>query len=565
MIGNQMLQRLFSLLLAVCSLTATLNTPVAFAAASTQNEFQTIADQIKVLAMINDVKVFDAMVCVDGKKYYISRNFETFSNKPSNRKYMLASITKFLSGLYYRDYFKRRGWSETMSIAPLMPIASQEKFRNVTFGHLLSNLSGIGNNAPFYQLESLQKTKEAIAQLELKSFNQFVYSNHGYALPGALIEMIEGRPYEDLFNEFYQQNFKSLVKISSNLETLFDKSDHDFWSPTGDRQDAGIDLRSSLPSGASVTNITNYANLLELYLSNWHTKLDPTPPSSLAKASNNYYAGLMKKNDGSYWHDGSLVGTSTQMQFWPDKKAYAIVFSRKDLESSFTPEVLELLRTLVTNKKATLPTWDGLDLTRLKLEPDTHKFKPGFYLSSDHGLTHSKVLFNTGSGQGYFSLAIRDQIRYLSPYKMAANKRLLIGSPKPYLLENDDSHFSFEGEGIYSYVGDTMPLNNLVTIPATAKTPLFKDSDSTFTVYFDHNKEGVSFKAQSAEKQKQSSNYWQFKFKDAMTIDDQKVWVFEDGQYLAYTPQKLTFNGQVFNFNPDNTIEVDGLRLSKVN
>ena len=122
----------------------------------------------------------------------------------------VGSITKSFTSALVGRYVERKELSWSSTLGDVFGVARARKFAGVTLVDLLSHRAGLPANTPAPHNAHLADPAAVVAQRrQIVDFilatdplsapgEQFLYSNVGYVIAGAMLEEKKGRPWEDL-------------------------------------------------------------------------------------------------------------------------------------------------------------------------------------------------------------------------------------------------------------------------------------------------------------------------------------------------------------------------------
>ena len=263
-------------------------------------------------------------------------------------RWHIGSITKSFTALLIGKLVDDGilDWDESIAQTFGNYIKVPEPYENATLLHLLSHHAGLQANLP---LEYLVKAKTdtapiinqrrdfvrlALAQEPTSLVGQkFLYSNNGFVIAGHIAEFKSGKSWEDLVQEyiFKPLEIKNVGFGSPGTKGKIDEPLGHYANPltgklvavyggnaTGDNPKvlgpagtiniAPIDMMKYLKARSERNNIVS--------LRTWE-KLE-TPPFG-----GNYALGVIKKDDGAIWHNGSNTLWYAEMIYYPDRGKYA--------------------------------------------------------------------------------------------------------------------------------------------------------------------------------------------------------------------------------------------------
>lgn len=187
------------------------------------------------------------------------------------------------------------------------------------FAQISNDFYGIGKDALLKKVKNIR--------LENKDY-PFAYSNFGLSVAGLVLEKIYGKEFTALMNEYIREELfltnTKAAKQSGNLEGYWKWSDGD----------------SYLPAGSIISNITDMADYLSLYLGETTSyfadtyrelkKIDANHPSYEQRNIRMDSVGMTwmidNKND-IIWHNGGTTAYNNYMGFYKDKSKGVVILS----------------------------------------------------------------------------------------------------------------------------------------------------------------------------------------------------------------------------------------------
>ena len=187
------------------------------------------------------------------------------------------------------------------------------------FAQISNDFYGIGKDALLKKVKNIR--------LKNKDY-PFAYSNFGLSVAGLVLEKIYGKEFTALMNEYIREelslNDTKAAKQSGNLEGYWKWSDGDGY----------------LPAGSIISNITDMADYLSLYLGETTSyfadtyrelkKIDANHPSYEQRNIRMDSVGMTwmidNKND-IIWHNGGTTAYNSYMGFYKDKSKGVVILS----------------------------------------------------------------------------------------------------------------------------------------------------------------------------------------------------------------------------------------------
>lgn len=174
-----------------------------------------------VLAEVNGKVIFE-------KSYGYSDREKNILNS-SDTKYNIGSIGKLFTAVLILQLAQENKISLNDNIGKYLSVFSQDVSQNVSISNLLKHNSGFGdyiNNPEFmqnrekYRENSDLLTLIAKEQLLFPPGQEFSYSNSGYVILGAVVEMVTGKSYAENLKERIlkplEMNFSGFHYIEDN-------------------------------------------------------------------------------------------------------------------------------------------------------------------------------------------------------------------------------------------------------------------------------------------------------------------------------------------------------------
>jgi CubicO group peptidase (beta-lactamase class C family) len=239
-----------------------------------------------------------------------------------------------------------------------------EDKEEITLHHLLTHTAGvIDTTGPDYEMAGRDETVDKIlkAPLAFRPGARFEYSNSGYTLLAAILEIVSGQSYEAFLNEHL---FQPAGMVATGYR-LPDRSRRTVAHWYVEAQDNGTPLEKPYPSW----NVMGNGEILSTTddLLRWHLALlgdrilSPQAKSKLYKPFLNDYAygwdfletprGILIQHDG-----GSSLGSSAEMRRYIDAKTLTVVFCNQAYQGSvlFSP-IRDKIETLVFGGSVSMP------------------------------------------------------------------------------------------------------------------------------------------------------------------------------------------------------------------
>ena len=264
----------------------------------------------------------------------------------ANTVFEAGSITKTFTAYIVKAVLEEKGIPDTSAILPYLPdsVQNNTSLSGITFLSLLNHTSGFprlptnmslegGNMMKPYDDYDSGKLFSYLLIANPKPNGKSNYSNLGMGLAGVLAELISGKPYEQLLNEYILVPFGMLTKNpGKDMEPLksqgyFGEQKSAYWNmntlaPAGGLKCTGSEMMAYLkymmaPKDALINNRINKLLQPTIALNNnidvcrgWHT---------------------YKRKDKApiYWHNGGTYGFSTFAAFNRESASAVLVVINK--------------------------------------------------------------------------------------------------------------------------------------------------------------------------------------------------------------------------------------------
>jgi CubicO group peptidase (beta-lactamase class C family) len=239
---------------------------------------------------------------------------------------------------------------------------------DITVDNLLSHTSGgwpDGANDPMLRNNGWDQEKlitETIANVPLGSApgSQFIYSNFGYCVLGRVLEQITGQPY----SSWVQANILAPCGISTMQ--IAANSEHDraatevVYIGQYSEEPYKINVRrmdSTEGWIASSTQLVQFLNHvagapgIPAILKPETVRIMTTPVPVIPTGSPLYARGWMIGNDGSWWHNGSLPGSTSILLRTPGGECWAALCNTRtephqEMDSALYSMMYDLARSV---------------------------------------------------------------------------------------------------------------------------------------------------------------------------------------------------------------------------
>jgi CubicO group peptidase (beta-lactamase class C family) len=283
-------------------------------------------------------------------------------------KWHLGSITKSFTALLIAILVEKNilKWDEPIAKTFGNYIDVPDAYKDITLLHLLSHRAGLQANLEVEKLLAYKNDKSPImnqrkdyvtnvfAQTPAGEIGKtFLYSNSGFVIAGHIAELKIGRSWETLLKEFI---FRPLNITSADFGAPRGRDIKD--EPMGHYFDDSVNKRVAVepqdiisdnpmvlgPAGTLNMNAQDMIKYLMaraarkniLSVQSWE-KLE-TPPFG-----GNYALGVIKRDDGGIWHNGSNTLWYAEFIYYPEALKYAFVGCNYGNITKVQPKIGEIL------------------------------------------------------------------------------------------------------------------------------------------------------------------------------------------------------------------------------
>lgn len=284
----------------------------------------------------------------DNQRSYFSSGFADVEKKlkfDSATFFEIGSITKTFTAYTLLSILKDKGIDDGSSIVNYLPDSVKENpsLQNITFLSLMNHTSGFPRLPDNMNLDESRQPYENYTAVDLFSYlkdctikadGKSNYSNLGAGLAGVLAEMISGKTYAELLDQYIFLPFKMVTPdkafaLSNNKsQGYFQKNDKtDYWNmnvlaPAGGLKCNGVEMLAYLQNMA-FPETTESKQIVD--------KLT-TPTIALNQqisVGRGWHILQLKDQPDVYWHNGGTYGFSTFCAFLKNKsKAVLVVINQ---------------------------------------------------------------------------------------------------------------------------------------------------------------------------------------------------------------------------------------------
>jgi len=266
-----------------------------------------------------------------------------------NTIYQIASDTKKITGVIAKNLANENKLDLDKSIIEYLGNAleddAKERLKDITLRHLLLHTSGLPYRQPTMTRKDgepmlIPYTKKLllndlnIVELESEPGTKFNYSNFGYAVAGYVCELISGKEYSDLINEYISEKYD----MPGTTIILTDKQKELLATPylKNDRykETSAFNMGQLSSAGGLYSTIDDLTKFMILQIETYSKENEQLNPLMLHenpyKKENGYGFGLGKKVFESgiqYGHGGDLDGFASAYVFSPQYKSGVIILT----------------------------------------------------------------------------------------------------------------------------------------------------------------------------------------------------------------------------------------------
>lgn len=310
----------------------------------TQKKLHELLNQSGAPAMIACAQIEDkpSTIFVDGKKAIDAQD-----NANIDDQWHIGSITKSFTALLVAIFVERGKLNWDTKLPELLgkDYKMDDNYKDVTLLHLLSHRAGLPANLgmlkfltykksnPDPRIERIDFVKTALLMKPVgKPVETYLYSNIGFIIAGHILELINKKSWEDLMRAevFEKLDLKSagfgapgeigkLTQPVGHNILPFQKEQKAFYlgkgntdnpsvlGPAGTIHISAIDMLKYTKARANRHNIISAKS--------W--EILETPPFG-----GNYALGVIKRDDGYIWHNGSNTLWYAEMTYNPTNRKH---------------------------------------------------------------------------------------------------------------------------------------------------------------------------------------------------------------------------------------------------
>ena len=259
------------------------------------------------------------------------------------------------------------GWETTISeVFPELVDEIHSGYQRTTLWQLVSHAGGIARDARNWwahagleiKARRYAIMKETLANPPAGPIGEFLYSNLGYMVAGAMAETLTGKSWETLMEE---RLFTPLGMYSAGFGAPNTPNEVD--QPWGHKRDAGnswvpsqIDNPVAFgPAGTVHVSIADWAKFIQLWFPNSEPKIldRETLDTLITPRSGDYAAGwgvFSWDGDIGIGHDGSNTYWYSTLWVTPNRgRAYVVVANSAELDLNQTSDRLASIRSSLIN------------------------------------------------------------------------------------------------------------------------------------------------------------------------------------------------------------------------
>lgn len=241
----------------------------------------------------------------------------------------------------------------------------KKEITEITIQQLLQHTSGgWGNSGNDPMFTDTSRNAEELISFTLDTFplqnapgTVYSYSNFGYCVLGRVIEKVTGQSYEQYVrnNVLIPAGATSML-VGGNTLAQRKKSEVKYYGKEDEDPYIYNITRMDAHGGwlASTTDLLNFINSVDgnpvkkdLISSASRTKM-----LTASTANRNYACGWVVDSLGTFWHNGSLPGTRTELRHFSDGYAFALLINTRAGDSTFDKGLKNLVAMLSSFKPA---------------------------------------------------------------------------------------------------------------------------------------------------------------------------------------------------------------------
>ena len=281
------------------------------------------------------------------EKFTINDQVHIGSNTKAMTSTMLATLVE--DGTFVN------GWETTIAeVFPELVDEMHPDYHTVTLWQLVNHTGGLARDAQNWWLGARRYTiiKGALANPPTGPVGEFLYSNLGYWVAGAMAEKLTGRSWETLMEE---RLFTPLGMYSAGFGAPGTPGEVD--QPWGHSRNAGAswvpsqtDYLVNGPAGTVHVSIADWAKFIQLWFPNSEPKIldRETLNTLITPRSGDYAAGwgvFSLNGDIGIGHDGSNGYWYSTLWVTPNReRAYVVVANSVELDLGQTHDMLASIR-----------------------------------------------------------------------------------------------------------------------------------------------------------------------------------------------------------------------------
>jgi CubicO group peptidase (beta-lactamase class C family) len=300
-------------------------------------------------------------------------NRETKRSNTPETPFMLSSVAKMFTAVTIARLVERRQVSFESRLSSILPEYPNPDVRErVTVRHLLTMSSGIPDlfsaSRFWAEIGTIKSSRDmwkyfTDAPLQFAPGTQWAYSNSNYLLLGEIIERIAGRQFhavveQEVFRPLGMTSTSYRVDLPLSPALGYTRMQGDThgprWTPAWSEPQAGSEFMAGNAMGGGYSTVDDLARFAEALMA-YRILTRQTTADMLTGSIDADYGGRdglgfetrMANGVRSAGHRGSLAGSSTQVEFYPDLGYVLIVLGNTD--SSGTQDIASHLRSRLTS------------------------------------------------------------------------------------------------------------------------------------------------------------------------------------------------------------------------
>jgi D-alanyl-D-alanine carboxypeptidase len=267
-----------------------------------------------------------------GERSDCAVGWSTLAEPMSDKQIMrYASLSKVFTSVVMGQLFTEQRLQPTDRLVDILAVHGpmlDPRIAEITLDQLLRHTAGFDRNLDGDPMLLEQPWCpgyiEALGQLRLNHSpgEQYVYSNLGYCLLGAVIAKVEQEPLSDVFRQRLRLDQALSVAPVVRGEIRLGEPERYFQDPESQQRLLSLDYSALMAAGSWSGTGQDLLNLLQLWFTGDNSSLLKVPPCNVTLWRNchgsAFYTYQQKNGPLMFWRDGSLPGVSAFMAVFDD-------------------------------------------------------------------------------------------------------------------------------------------------------------------------------------------------------------------------------------------------------